>query len=198
MSTMLADARAPQRPKGHQRVAVILAAAATVFQERGFEAATMTEIAARSGTAFGSLYRFFPSKAALADALLQQYAQQALDGLAALAEQAAGLTSDGLADALVDFALSLQAMRSFAVAVMGSHYGTLDRRAQFRQAVHDGMVLILCRAWPELPGLQASSVASALLHVLKGAAAAAQDGAEPQGPLLTEYRTLTRRYLAGV
>ena len=69
MSTLLTDARAPQRPRGHRRVAAILAAGEAVFQERGYDATTMTEIATRSGTAFGSLYRFFPSKAALADAL---------------------------------------------------------------------------------------------------------------------------------
>ena len=37
--------------------------------EKGYDAATMTEIAARSGTAIGSLYRFFPSKESLSDAL---------------------------------------------------------------------------------------------------------------------------------
>jgi AcrR family transcriptional regulator len=42
----------------------------------------MAEIATRSGTATASLYRFFPSKEALADALLLQYANHSLDGLA--------------------------------------------------------------------------------------------------------------------
>jgi AcrR family transcriptional regulator len=198
MSTMLAGARMPQRPRGHHRVAVILAAASAVFQERGYDAATMTEIAARSGTAFGSLYRFFPSKAALADALLEQYAQQTLDGLAALAARSAGLTPDAVADDLFDFALSLQAVRSFAVSVMGAQCRALDLRAQFRQSVHDGLILILRRAWPGLPISRAGAIATTVLHVLKAAAAAAQDGEKPEGLLLTEYRNLMRRYLAGV
>jgi AcrR family transcriptional regulator len=198
MSTAVADARVPQRPSGHRRVAAILAAGEAVFQERGYDATTMTEIAARSGTAFGSLYRFFPSKAALADALLKQYAQHALDGLADLAERAPGLAPNAVADALFDFALSLQAVRSFAVAIMGAQGSPEDRRAQFRQAIHDGVILILRRAWPDLPDAKMGPVAATLLHVLKGVAVAAKDGAELDGPLLAEYRNLARRYLAGL
>lgn len=42
-------------------------AAAAVIAEKGYEGATMAEIAARSGTKIGSLYRFFPNKESLAD-----------------------------------------------------------------------------------------------------------------------------------
>ena len=69
----LADLPAPKRERGRQRVAAIMDAAVELFSEKGYDAATMTEIAARSSTAIGSLYRFFPSKEALADALLQRY-----------------------------------------------------------------------------------------------------------------------------
>ena len=57
---------------GRQRVAELLQAAAAVFQERGFEAATMAEIAARADAKIGSLYRFFPNKDAVADALMRR------------------------------------------------------------------------------------------------------------------------------
>src|SRR5580692_9497131 len=80
------------------RVAAILEAGAEAFREKGYDAVTMTEIAVRSGTTFGSLYRFFPSKEALANALLARYAQSALDRLAELAEQAPTMTPNALAD----------------------------------------------------------------------------------------------------
>src|ERR1700749_3181525 len=83
-----AAARAPKRQRGRDRVAAILATAREVILEKGFDAATMTEIAARSGTAIGSLYRFFPTKEALADALLLQYTQQMKTGLNDLQKQA--------------------------------------------------------------------------------------------------------------
>ena len=47
----------------------LMTAAADVIRERGFDAATMAEIAERAGAKIGSLYRFFPNKDALADAL---------------------------------------------------------------------------------------------------------------------------------
>jgi AcrR family transcriptional regulator len=43
----------PQRDVGRQRVAGLLQAAAAVIQERGFEAATMAEIAARADANIG-------------------------------------------------------------------------------------------------------------------------------------------------
>ena len=48
-----AAARAPKRERGKQRVAALLAAAASVFAEKGYEAATMTEIAARAAADSG-------------------------------------------------------------------------------------------------------------------------------------------------
>ncbi|WP_245639904.1 helix-turn-helix domain-containing protein [Paraburkholderia heleia] len=74
----------PKRERDRRRVAAIMDAAVAVFTEKGYDAATMTEIAARSSTAIGSLYRFFPTKEALAEALLLRYAQQAKNGLAEL------------------------------------------------------------------------------------------------------------------
>ena len=60
----------PQRSNGKLRVAAILEAAAAVIAEKGYEGATMAEIAARSGTKIGSLYRFFPNKESLADTIV--------------------------------------------------------------------------------------------------------------------------------
>ena len=50
--------------------------AALVFAEVGFEAATTNAIAARAGTSPGSLYRFFPNKDAIAEALADRFARR--------------------------------------------------------------------------------------------------------------------------
>src|SRR5262249_19964005 len=68
-----ATARAPQRERGKRRVAALLKAAASSFAEKGYDAVTMTEVAARARAPIGSLYQFFPSKEALADALLDRF-----------------------------------------------------------------------------------------------------------------------------
>jgi AcrR family transcriptional regulator len=61
--------RQPKQPRGKQRVEKILDAAAEVFAEMGYDAATTHAIAARANTAVGSLYQFFPDKSAIFHAL---------------------------------------------------------------------------------------------------------------------------------
>lgn len=62
----------------------ILEAALSVFRERGFEQATMREIAATAGVATGAAYYYFESKDALVMAFYQRTQQEmapALDGI---------------------------------------------------------------------------------------------------------------------
>ena len=61
--------RQPQQKRSQERVEKILDAAAIVFDEVGFEAATTHAIAAKAETAVGSLYQFFPDKLAIFNAL---------------------------------------------------------------------------------------------------------------------------------
>ncbi len=56
-----------------QRRTEILDSARRVFQERGYTEARMAEIAERAGIAAGTLYLYFPSKEALAQALGEDY-----------------------------------------------------------------------------------------------------------------------------
>jgi AcrR family transcriptional regulator len=197
MSTMPpASAREPKRQRGHLRVAAILDAGAEVFSEKGYDAATMTEIAGRSRTAIGSLYRFFPSKESLADALLFQYAQQALDGLAELGERSTDMTLDGLAGALVDFRLALQSQRSLAIALADSRSGSDGKRAEFRAAMLDGIAGILRKAIPSVTEGKSQVMAVVLVHILKAVAMAAQEKPASRSMLLAEIRDVVRLYLA--
>jgi AcrR family transcriptional regulator len=61
--------RQPRQQRGQERVQKILAAAAVVFEEVGYTAATTNLIAIQAGTAIGSLYQFFPDKAAIFQAM---------------------------------------------------------------------------------------------------------------------------------
>lgn len=68
--------RQPKQQRGKQRVEKILDAAAAVFDEVGYEAATTHLIAAKAGTAIGSLYQFFPDKAAIFHAMELRHIEQ--------------------------------------------------------------------------------------------------------------------------
>lgn len=185
----------PTRERGRQRVAAIMDAAAVVFAEKGYDAATMTEIALRSSTATGSLYRFFPTKEALADALLLRYAQQAGNGLADLQQQAPEMTLEAIADALVDFMLQLQAQRSFAMAIVDARSGSDDPRKRFREAMRSGVAGILASAIAGLTPAKAKVMAVVLIHMLKGVTTIANEAPTARALLLAELRDLVRLYL---
>ena len=87
---ILPTAKEPKRERGKQRVAALIDAGAELFAEKGYEATTMTEIAQRAGAAIGSLYQFFPSKEALAEALFNRYAERAAASFARVEELAPG------------------------------------------------------------------------------------------------------------
>ncbi|MGD0910813.1 MAG: TetR family transcriptional regulator [Terracidiphilus sp.] len=69
-----------QTPKSEETRARILAAALEVFRERGFEAATMREIAAAAQMAVGAAYYYFDSK----DALVMAYYERAQNEMSPL------------------------------------------------------------------------------------------------------------------
>ncbi|ASL46137.1 HTH-type transcriptional repressor Bm3R1 [Burkholderia sp. AD24] len=186
----------PKRERGRLRVAAILEAGVAVFTEKGYDAATMTEIAARSATAIGSLYRFFPSKESLADALLLRYARHVQDGLADIARQVPDMTLEGVADAFVDFMLVLQSQRSFAVALVDARGGSADERTRFRLAMRGGIASILSKAIPGLSAARAKVMAVVLLHMLKSVVTTANEEPTMRAMLLAEIRELVRTYLA--
>lgn len=75
---MSAAEQPPRRrqARGERRIEQLLRAAAEVFAEVGYEAATTNAIAARAGTSPGTLYQFFPNKLAMAEALAGQYVER--------------------------------------------------------------------------------------------------------------------------
>lgn len=186
-------ARPAKRERGRLRVAAILEAGAQVFAEKGYEAATMTEIATRAETAIGSLYRFFPSKESLADALLESYADLAVASLATMQTRAASWTSRQLADALVDFVLALQNKRQFVLALLDARAG--DRRLVFRASMRAGIAAVLQAAMPGLTRPKAETMAPVLIEVLKSIAALSRTEPKLSQRWLGELRDMVQAYL---
>ena len=199
MSTRITGpARAPVRRRGHARVAAILDAGSALFRERGFEAATMTEIAARSRTAIGSLYRFFPSKEALADALLVRFAEDALARLAAIEEQAAGRDVATLADALVRYRLGLAAERGDAIGLVEQGGDRGGKREQFRRLLREGIARTLRAALPTLQAEQSERAGAVVLALLKGIAPGDDEPRGPDDAPVAEFRHALVAYLTAL
>lgn len=64
----------PQQERSIQRVDAILSVAARLIAEKGVGAMKMTELAAVAGIPIGSVYQYFPDKAAIVRALLERHA----------------------------------------------------------------------------------------------------------------------------
>ena len=188
-------AREPRRQRGRERVAALLRAASAVFAEKGYEATTMTEVAARAGAAIGSLYQFFPSKEAVADALLTRYGEQVLERLQAIEAQAADLPVPALADALIDLLLGLKEERATALALFEARRDAAEP-LRLRDALRAGVSRILGLRAPELPPDRAMAMAIAVVLQMKAAAAlGAEPGLKPRAAALAELRRMTRLYL---
>src|SRR3984893_16725992 len=139
MSTEAPIAKAPKRARGVQRVAELLDAGAVLFAEKGYDAATMTEIAQRAGASIGSLYQFFPSKEVLAEALFSRYVERVASLLEDLVKRAPGLSPVRRAGQLWALMLDARSARDAAIALAG----IVERRKPLRGATRRQIAAIL-------------------------------------------------------
>ncbi|GAB3658880.1 TetR family transcriptional regulator [Actinocorallia lasiicapitis] len=80
--------RQPQQARSRARVGAILRAADSIIASGGFEALTIRAITEVAGVPVGSIYQFFPDKAAIVDALGRHYIEGFELAIAALVERA--------------------------------------------------------------------------------------------------------------
>jgi AcrR family transcriptional regulator len=132
----------PQRRHGRLRVAALIQAGTAVIAERGYEAATMAEIAQRAGAQIGSLYRFFPNKEILADALMQRFGEHIREAFGRIDSQLDTLSITGLADALLS--LLVVEFRGEATAVIALLEARPDWSAK-RWEFHDSFLKHIAR-----------------------------------------------------
>ena len=166
-------------------------AAASVIAEKGFERATMAEIASRAGALAGSLYHFFPNKEVLADALIRRYCGIIDEAFARIVSHAASMPIEDLADALVYLLVELQGESKAMRALLEARGELSTRRQELLDTVlgHIGRVLIL--RTPRLGADSARRMAVVLLQNMKAMKElAADEGAA------AELREMTRLYLA--
>ncbi|THV23320.1 TetR/AcrR family transcriptional regulator [Peteryoungia ipomoeae] len=72
----LQQRKKPRQERSIQRLEAIIEASIALFLEKGVNEVTMSEIAQRAGIPIGSLYQFFPQKAAVIKALHDRLAMQ--------------------------------------------------------------------------------------------------------------------------
>jgi len=190
--------RAPSRRRGHERVATLLSAASTCFVEKGFDATTMTEIAARAEASIGSLYQFFPSKEALAEALFDRFAERWAASFARVEELAPGRSAGELADLFIDHKLKQGTDRDAALALSSAVAGIVERRKPLGDKLRGRIASILRIGNPALGQEEAAAAAVIVNQVMKIIPALATGEDERAAALVAEARKLLALYIAEV
>jgi AcrR family transcriptional regulator len=191
-------AKEPKRERGKQRVAALMDAGAELFAEKGYAATTMTEIASRAGAAIGSLYQFFPSKEALAEALFNRFAERAGASFAQVEARAPGCSARELADLLIDHKLAQGADRDAAIALSGVVASIVERRKPLGDALRGRLAAILNAGNPALGQDEAASAAIVVNQVMKMVPSLAATEDERAASLIAEARELLALYINDV
>jgi AcrR family transcriptional regulator len=200
--------RQPSQERGELRVSRLLDAAEQVFAEVGYAAATTNQIAAQAEASIGSLYQFFPNKAALLDAVAERYRaglRQAFDA-AFSPEDVQRLSLAEIANRLIEvavrfggehigfthIALQSQSTPELAAAAAGLH-----------QDIRDRVVGLLAARAPRLSQADrergARVIQLAVNAVMAEAVGEKLAGRERQGlALIAEAKRLMEVYLAAV
>jgi len=186
-------ALAPSRRPGKERVAALLRAGAEVIAERGFEAATMAEIAARAQAPIGSLYRFFPSKDVLADALIRRYSELVDGAFEKIDARREASSTQAFADALLTSLASLRGQTQAAVvALFDARPDASARRSELHETFMRHLVRKLKERDPKLSDRETHDMATVLLQNLKCMKSLSGDR---DAGAIEELRTMTRLYL---
>ncbi len=145
---LLEPRRRPVQRRSRATVEDILTAAAQVFETHGYSAGTTNRIARRAGVSIGTLYQYFPSKEAVAVALLERHVSETQRGVE---EWIAHMLAErhGLAAALADYVAAM--LRSHADRPRLLHI--LLEETPLPERVHGALLLAGRRAAKAVAGL---------------------------------------------
>lgn len=144
----------------------LLDTAAAVIVERGYASTTMTEIAQRAGIAIGTIYQYFPDKAALALALRERYAGEMRQRWSEFLTKSIDLNTDELViqliELMVHFARDFPAYLSL-LSVTAGYKRDHKARTELRQQ----LASVFQRRAPHLTADVAYTVANVVVEILK-------------------------------
>ena len=189
---------APQQERSTRRLAGFLDAAAELFVEVGYEAATVTAIAERSGSSIGALYNYFPDKQSIAYMLVNQYAQEIEAHWKPLIEQAETLTHAEFADQFIE-RITQFAQESPAYLILLAAPIRFRRDPTARKASRVAIAKAFQAKNPSLSKEQSLLAAKASLQIVRGMVTLYEE-ADPKEKVLVvaEFKKVLTLYLGNV
>jgi AcrR family transcriptional regulator len=189
----IAPRRIPQQKRGQRRVDSFLRAAASVISEIGYERATMSAIARRSGSSVGSLYQFFPHKLALAEALRNRYVRNIEQSWITVGRQAADMSADDLTSRLVELQIEIIKNHPVLLALLDVPPASHARRELIRARIAE----VLISHKPHMSKATALRIASVVQQVSRGLLILyGQADANERIAIIEEFKSVLTGYLA--
>ena len=185
--------RPPQRQRGRERVAALMESAAMLFVEKGFDATTMTEIAARAGASIGTLYLFFPTKEALAQGILTGRAEDLSARLDGLRASCKGVAPAAIADLLFSELGGFLAEHPVYAALLDLP-GDPGWRHSLRARRRGEIAALFADADPALPVAQVERLATIVPQLMR-IPLMSGDGEKQRKGVIEELRLMLRRHL---
>jgi AcrR family transcriptional regulator len=159
----------------------------------------MAEIAARADAKIGSLYRFFPNKDAVAEALMSLYAEALRAEFGAIHAHAADATPQELADILIDLiSVTLRPQAGALTALLDSRTDWTEVRRQLRTQTLAGIKTALTTCAPDLDDKEAEDVAAVVLSNMKTMVGMTMNDAPTTPGAPDQLLLMNRLYLAAV
>lgn len=193
--------RQPRQARSLERVNRILDVAAELFEREGYRATTTNAIASRAQVPIGSLYQFFPDKAAIMQALAVRYTEKLHQRLAQL--ETADTTTLSLSDyveQMVDTVMSFFHDYSGYHAIFMQVQGSMPELEQIdeatdKQLIQD-LVITLSQWQPDLTPEDCEAIAFVVVKVIGTLLWLSLSQEESlQKRLVTETKRVIRSYL---
>jgi AcrR family transcriptional regulator len=192
---MSTSRRVPQQERGERRVAQLLEAAASVLAEAGYDAATMTEIAARAGASIGAVYQYFPNKESIVRALRTQYGNEMEERWTHLDESAASLSVEQIAYRFVEVMVRF-------IEEHPAYFAVLDAPVRFRRdqearkRLRERIANIFTMRMPSLSHERAYRMANVSLQIIKSMNALYREASSKERQeLVKEYKLALAAYM---
>jgi AcrR family transcriptional regulator len=188
--------RIPRQPRGRRRVSQLLDAAAAVISSVGYDAATMTAIAAKAGAPIGSLYQFFPNKEAITHALRTEYGKHYEAELTSLEAEARQLRLEQVVGRLIQLTADFVESHPAFLALMDAPAHTKSP-VSLRRKLRSRLAGCLHAVSPRIERGKAALSATVSLQLLKGMSHLfAEAPSRERRQLVREYQIVLHGYLA--
>lgn len=191
----------PVQARSSARLAGLLDAAAAVIDEIGFERLTTAMVAERAGASIGTVYRYFPDRIAVVEALAIRSTQRLAERFVTALTEGDATTWQDACDALIDATAEMYRTEpGFRAIRFGDAADTGTGDSEDRMAALGGTVAQIMQERFGLPTGERMARTWVVLAESSHAvlARAHRDPAHPDTALIDEYRTMSRAHLEAV